>query len=1180
VPCYLPVLLLLGALTLASSPWTADAGAAPPGDAPYRPGRLIVKYRGLDACASCLLARGEPFAGHTGDPGLDRLHRRLRVRGAAPLFAHASGTERGRSAAYARRLDAVRARFPERAARARLGLAAPDLSQVYVLELPPDADVPAAAAAYARDPRVAYAHPDYEVRADLTPNDPLFPQLYGLQITGAPLAWDAASGAGTVVAVIDTGVDRNHPDLAANMWTNPGEIPNNGIDDDANGFIDDLIGWDFHSGDNDPMDDHGHGTHVAGTAAAVGNNGIGVVGMAFGTRVMAVKGLGQNGSGSTSRLAQGIVYAAENGADVLNNSWGGGGIGGVLVDAVATARALGAVVVAAAGNESGSADFRQPAGIPGVIAVGASDAADAIAGFSNHGEVLSVAAPGVAVLSLRAANAGGLGTSGIVAGQYQLLSGTSMATPHVAGLAAVLLSALPGLTDDEVRWHLELNADQPGYPGFAGAPWNPYFGWGRINAARVFDPPPVTTRLTRLPRTLHAIADTVRPAASFVDVGFTTLGPVAWTITTPAWLAAAPPGGSAPARVVVDVDASGLAPGTVPGPVVVDAPATTDGGGSLDFTLHVHRDERVGEAVALDQDTFLPSGPRVATDGVGSVIVRLEDTILNNRVHRHVLVSHVDGGGTVTGPFAGGGDTAFKLSVGVAFDGRQYLAVWAEDDNRRARVKGFRFAADGEPVDASAFLIAERNVNRSEGIGTVAVGHDGAGFTVVWELLNADTDRSKVYVRRVGDDGSLRGRRAVQIYPDKGKRLVQIISPRLACVPGRCLVAWAEGDGETDATGRFIKKVYGLLLAGDTPVDPAASRLITDASPLSAAASSGSGFALLAQRSERCDAGGFSFAVVAARVSASGVPLDPNGVRLDNQPPGACEVVPAAIDLAFDGAAWVATFLAPAARGPDGSALAHPFGVRLGADGTVLDDEPLGVLLHEEPRPMVDGAFAASRLNGVLAWLEQRLVPLGPFLTTRHELAARRVYALAGEPGYPEVVIGAIGARSVAEGDELLLTVRPPAGLNPATTALAAAGLPPGAAFDAPTGAFRWRPDGTAAGVHAGLTFTADDGLQTASEAVTIVVGESNLSLSGRVRLADGTPVTDAALKIAGVRKEKRVAFTDKDGRYWTGDLVPNSYRVKLDRTSRKRYRLRSPAPRVVVQAADGVAEDVVVEPK
>src|SRR5262249_23738821 len=154
-----------------------------------------------------------------------------------------------------------------------------------------------------------------------------------------------ARGAGVVIAVVDTGVDFTHPDLAANAWVNPGEIPGNGIDDDGNGYVDDVHGWDFANDDADPDDDYGHGTHVAGTAAAVGNNGVGIVGIAWESRVMAVKGISASGSGFVSDLAAGIVYAAENGARVINASWGGSH-SQVIDDAIAFAHAAGVVFVA------------------------------------------------------------------------------------------------------------------------------------------------------------------------------------------------------------------------------------------------------------------------------------------------------------------------------------------------------------------------------------------------------------------------------------------------------------------------------------------------------------------------------------------------------------------------------------------------------------------------------------------------------------------------------------------------------------------------------------------------------------------------------------------------------------------------------------------------------------------
>src|SRR6185369_7783276 len=177
-----------------------------------------------------------------------------------------------------------------------------------------------------------------------------YDDLWGVKKIGAPSAWDTTAGAGVVVAVVDTGIDFTHPDLAGNIFTNPKEIPGNGIDDDHNGYVDDYQGWNFVASNNSPIDDHGHGTHVAGTIAASGNNGIGVIGVAWQAKVMPLKGLSSTGSGWDSDLAHAIIYAADNGADVISNSWGGFGQSQTEADAVAYAYSLGAVVVAAAGN--------------------------------------------------------------------------------------------------------------------------------------------------------------------------------------------------------------------------------------------------------------------------------------------------------------------------------------------------------------------------------------------------------------------------------------------------------------------------------------------------------------------------------------------------------------------------------------------------------------------------------------------------------------------------------------------------------------------------------------------------------------------------------------------------------------------------------------------------------------
>ena len=210
---------------------------------------------------------------------------------------------------------------------------------------------------------IEYAEPNYKVYALEKPNDPEYTRLWGLNNTGqtggandadidAEEAWNVQKGSKQViVGVIDTGIDYNHEDLQANMWRNQGEIPNNNADDDNNGYIDDYFGWDFIHEDKDPIDDNQHGTHVAGTIGGVGNNFKGVVGVNWSVSLMALKFLDEQGSGSTSDAIEAIVYASDMGANILNNSWGGGGESQALKDAIIYAMNKGVLFIAAAGNE-------------------------------------------------------------------------------------------------------------------------------------------------------------------------------------------------------------------------------------------------------------------------------------------------------------------------------------------------------------------------------------------------------------------------------------------------------------------------------------------------------------------------------------------------------------------------------------------------------------------------------------------------------------------------------------------------------------------------------------------------------------------------------------------------------------------------------------------------------------
>ncbi|OGJ17903.1 hypothetical protein A3K73_04680 [Candidatus Pacearchaeota archaeon RBG_13_36_9] len=348
-----------------------------------------------------------------------------------------------------------------------------------------------------KNPEIEYAQPNYIYTISTpNPNDlyadanqdgvwstgawgQAYDDLWGITKTQTNQAWGLSEGQSIIVAVVDTGIDYTHEDLKDNMWKNQDEIAGNGIDDDKNGFIDDIYGWDFSNNDNDPKDDHGHGSHCSGTIAAVGNNAKGIIGMAPKARLIAVKGLNSGGSGTTEQLGKGIRYAVDNGARVISNSWGPGGSGNGGSDPAAEeasfyAYSKGAIVVFAAGNDNKDVKDYSPANKNYTIAVAASSEKDEKCSFSNYGDAIDVAAPGCTdILSVQAA---GTSMGKKVGTGYTTAQGTSMATPHVAGLAALILSVNPDFTFEQVRDFIRNFADDLGNPGK-----DPYFGYGRIN---------------------------------------------------------------------------------------------------------------------------------------------------------------------------------------------------------------------------------------------------------------------------------------------------------------------------------------------------------------------------------------------------------------------------------------------------------------------------------------------------------------------------------------------------------------------------------------------------------------------------------------------------------------------------------------------------------------------------
>ncbi|MDZ8053857.1 MAG: S8 family serine peptidase [Aulosira sp. ZfuVER01] len=299
------------------------------------------------------------------------------------------------------------------------------------------------------------------VTPDWTPNDSSFNSLWGLKKINAPATWDYTTGSRSViVAVIDTGVDITHPDLAANIWTNPGEIAGNGIDDDNNGYIDDIHGWDFGDNDNNPTDDHslaGHGTHVAGILGAVGNNNLGVIGVSPNVSIMPTKHFkSSDPDGYLWNILDGIKYAVKNGAKIINLSFGSSAFNQAQYDAIS--QYANVLFIAAAGNSNRNIDnephYPASYNLPNIITVAATDENDNLASFpngsaSNYGEnSVDLAAPGLNIDSTFPNN------------QYASWSGTSMAVPYVSGAAALLLATNPNLSVLELRNALLSSVDK------------------------------------------------------------------------------------------------------------------------------------------------------------------------------------------------------------------------------------------------------------------------------------------------------------------------------------------------------------------------------------------------------------------------------------------------------------------------------------------------------------------------------------------------------------------------------------------------------------------------------------------------------------------------------------------------------------------------------------------------
>ena len=390
----------------------------------------------------------------------------------------------------------------------------PSLQRTYLLRFSINADIDTLKTAFEESTLIEEVSYNYlrPTLADvIVPNDPNYHEQWSLPLIKLPETWAIEKGSkDVVIAIIDSGIDYRHEDLKQKIWVNPGEIPENGLDDDGNGYIDDMHGWDFTDapnvqaegdfleGDNEPIDETGHGTHVAGIAGAMPDNGIGIAGVAWNCPLMAVRAglsLGESSRMQDDDSAAAIVYATDNGARIINMSWGSGQHSFVIQDAINYAHAHGVVLIGAAGNAKESDSFF-PAAYKKVISVASTNQHRHRFHRSNFGASVDIAAPGNAILSTQ------------INDKYRILTGTSMAAPHVAGIAALMLSKRPSLTHEEVRQIL-INTSDVILQEDSDEPDPKLVGAGTLNAQRALLSSGVMQARIHLPQTNSGGANSI-----------------------------------------------------------------------------------------------------------------------------------------------------------------------------------------------------------------------------------------------------------------------------------------------------------------------------------------------------------------------------------------------------------------------------------------------------------------------------------------------------------------------------------------------------------------------------------------------------------------------------------------------------------------------------------------------
>lgn len=564
------------------------------------------------------------------------------------------------------------------------------LQNMFVLDIEDPGERTAAMEELRQSPDVLYVEPNLPIYLQAAPTDPMYPRHYGLEnngqaywvtsststngTPGADINWRPAWDAGlptndVIVAVIDTGVDVNHEDLAGRIWTNSGEIPGNGIDDDLNGYIDDVYGWSLVEANNSVVDDNGHGTHVAGSIAAAVNNGVGLVGVNPHARIMTLRIFDSSGRGSSADGIGAILYAVQNGAKIINNSWGGYGYLQALADAVLYASEQGAVVVCAAGNSNTSIPM-YPASYPGAISIAATDANDDRAYFSNYGGSVDLAAPGVAILSLLSGNAD-LGATRTISNKFAVLSGTSMASPHAAGAFSLLYAAYPGLDP----WIYQRVMQRAANTNFYSRPANTNF-IGRLGTGRIDVHAALTYSATNLfvtVRPLNAGPSGFRPLPGTTN---------ALQVRVATWLTGV---SNASVRAValtpdLTLNTTNLTIGVVPGSSVLTY--------SNHFALGVSSNAAPGSAQSVRFDAYI--GATLAES------YTLNFGVFRGEIKQFALTDPIDGqrdiigwGANQVGRYTPGGETRWSITEGASFytvdgaalgdvngNGRQEIAYW------------------------------------------------------------------------------------------------------------------------------------------------------------------------------------------------------------------------------------------------------------------------------------------------------------------------------------------------------------------------------------------------------------------------------------------------------------------------------------------------------------------------